>query len=229
MKADPEPSIPIFKRKAQKRTSWSRGVIGNKRPAKKGKIEVERLNSNASTSVNGNTSATENDSLTSLSNITDENLVNTNTIHPESDMPGPENVETNNHEANGTAANCSMDETIDELDESVVNESVLDESVMTEATDISKEPSLSGEVKKIVAIDIVHLEQLLNTLVQKTKNYPFVKLLRLHCKLVRTVDRFMKLWDRSSLILVGSQRLHKFKKKIFLFLFYYYYYYYYYL
>jgi len=183
-------------------------VIGNKRPSKKGKIDIEQVNPNANASVNGNSSATENDSSTTFLNTTNDNPVDMNAIHPDSDAPNLEK-DKKPSKANGSAANCPIDETNCELDESVLNESaidesVLDESIMTEATDISKEPSVSSEMRKIVVIDIIHVEQLLNTIVQKTSNYQFVKLLRLHCKLVRTVDRFMKLWDRSSLIKVCS-------------------------
>lgn len=198
IKTESETPNPIIKKKTMKRTSWSRGVVG-KRPAKKGKIEVVPVNSNVSVSANENGSAAENDSLSTLMSITDDNPVDSSAVDP--DTPDlATDVGDHNHQTNDTASICPMDETIGELDESVLNESILDVSIMTEATDITKEPTVSNEFRKIVVIDIIHLEQLLNTIVQKTKDYEFVKLLRLHCKLVRIVDRFMKLWDRSSLI-----------------------------
>merc|ERR1712071_447074 len=66
---------------------------------------------------------------------------------------------------NGTATSCSMNDTFYEMEESV-----LDASVMTEATDIAKEPSVSTDVKKVVVIDTIRLEQLLDIVVQKTQN-----------------------------------------------------------
>jgi len=221
----------------RKRSSWSRGVIGSRRPSKKGKLEMDCTSSNSSTSINlnGNAIETENDLSATTFPITEDNEAAlcdyVTDMNDETDCQEVEvasncqevevvsncqevEVVSNCQEAeiasnclesdatakcqeNGTATSCSMNDTFYEMEESV-----LDASVMTEATDIAKEPSVSTDVKKVVVIDTIRLEQLLDIVVQKTQNWPFEKILRLHCKFVRTIDQFMKLWNRSSLIQV---------------------------
>ena len=59
----------------------------------------------------------------------------------------------------------------------------------------------SAEIpKKVVLIDIASLEKLLDTAVAKTDKWNLEKLLRLYSKLSKLIDRYLKLWDRSSLV-----------------------------
>lgn len=65
--------------------------------------------------------------------------------------------------------------------------------------------------KKTVIVDVEELEALLNTIVAKTENWSLEKLLRLYSKLSKLIDRYLKRWDRQSMVEVYyiSQVPHK--------------------
>lgn len=58
--------------------------------------------------------------------------------------------------------------------------------------------------KKTVIIEVDHLEKLLDAIVAKTEEWTLEKLLRFYSKLSKLVDRYLKLWDRRSLIEVTA-------------------------
>lgn len=85
------------------------------------------------------------------------------------------------------------DRTCEDFEDSILNESQVSEAVqVTEST--------AGVPTKIVSIDTNRLEQILESFVQKTERYGMEKLLRLYSKLSRIVTRYLRLWDRTSLI-----------------------------
>lgn len=57
--------------------------------------------------------------------------------------------------------------------------------------------------KKKVIIEIDRLEKLLESIVTRTNEWNLEKLLRFYSKISKLVDRYMKLWDRRSLIEVN--------------------------
>lgn len=86
------------------------------------------------------------------------------------------------------------------------DEPKLDDSQTSDALDSQTEvepetPSTLAIIqKKKVAIQVDQLEPLLETIVAKTDKWNLEKLLRLYSKLSKLVDRYLKLWDRRSLV-----------------------------
>lgn len=54
--------------------------------------------------------------------------------------------------------------------------------------------------EKTVIVNVEELEALLNAVVVKTENWSLEKLLRLYTKLSKLIDRYLKRWDRQSMV-----------------------------
>jgi hypothetical protein len=80
----------------------------------------------------------------------------------------------------------------------------LDDSQASDAFDsqpeIDSAPPLIVSEKSVVVVNVKELEELLNTIVAKTEDWSLEKLLRLYSKLSKLIDRYLKLWDRQSMI-----------------------------
>lgn len=88
----------------------------------------------------------------------------------------------------------------------VTEDQIVDDSQTSDALDsqTEMEPTSTALVtfKKSVQIDSNHLNKLLDVIVAKTENWNLERLLRLYSKLSKLIDRYLKLWDRRSLVKV---------------------------
>lgn len=92
-------------------------------------------------------------------------------------------------------------------DQNVIAE-ILDDSQASDAVDTDQpnddiepiESVTDAVAKKTPTMDVARLEQILESFVLGTEGWHLEKLLRLFTKLARLIDRFLKLWDRTSLV-----------------------------
>ena len=121
-----------------------------------------------------------------------------------------ENQSNDSSVANLNASDLTADESKTASSKDVKSTEVLEEVLEPEESQTSdafdsqtevESGTTSAEIpKKVVLIDIASLEKLLDTAVAKTDKWNLEKLLRLYSKLSKLIDRYLKLWDRSSLV-----------------------------
>lgn len=167
-----EAEIKASKARSRRGAGWSRGII-KKCPAKKRKADA-----NDSISV-----------ASSEASITFPTSVDTD--------PPKETAETSETGAASTAD-----------DEEKSQGDGFDDSQGSDATEmghshVADQAADTASVllpKKAVSIDVVRLDQLMDSFAIHTKSWNTERLLRLYSRLTRLIDRFAKLWDRSSLL-----------------------------
>lgn len=163
--------IKVARARPRKGSGWSRR-ISKKCPAKKRKAEEDEEEA-----VNNDSSAVQVDA-----SATSEN------IDQISELSSSKNI-ANDDDSNLLGETIDDAQTSDALD--------LDE---TQTLDQNPSENTAIASKKVVIIENSGLEKLFESLVIHTEHWRLEKLLRLYSKFARLIDRYAKLWDRSTLL-----------------------------